>query len=142
MDNDPWLIQSSKGRTRPAPVTLGDYSAHLPGLSQIEPKVAPAPPPPPVPVQSMSRQELERGMDLIQGILDKTTDDDSKRAEAERLAATARVPWRPKNKMRFLDGPKFLDGPMPISETPFKFGTQNTCRGSCCGDFRGPSGGM
>ena len=137
MDNDPWLIQSSKGRARPSPVTLGDFTTQLPGLSQIEPKVAP---PPPVPAQPLSREELVRGMDLIQDLLDKQTDEETKRAEASQLAALASVPWRRKRhtKVRFLDGPASDSD----SEAPPQIGTHNTCRDSCCGDFRGPSGGM
>ena len=47
-------------------------------------------------VQELTRSELEKGMDLIQSLLDERMDDGEKRQMAEELASEARVPWRTK----------------------------------------------
>ena len=45
--------------------------------------------------QAMTRVELEKGLDLIQGLLDKQMTESEKREQAVKLAVAASVPWLP-----------------------------------------------
>ena len=68
-----------------------------PGLSAIGPAVLPDEPPK---TQSMSRQELERGLDLIADLLDEQMTDKEKRERAAQAAVEASVPWLPEEHRR------------------------------------------
>ena len=100
---DPWCVQNSKGRTRPAGSEARTLAHFMPpGLSSIVPKEPPSnatqeqPPLVEQPgAKALSRAELEKGMDLIQGLLDEQTADCEKRAQALELAKAASVPWLP-----------------------------------------------
>ena len=94
------MVQDAKGRTRiqgaggsqPQPRQL---SVFMPaGFSSIVPKEKLSPVPEECPgAKALSRQELEDGMDLIQGLLDEQTAESEKREQAEAMAKAARVPW-------------------------------------------------
>ena len=45
--------------------------------------------------QAMTRAELEKGLDLIQGLLDEQMAESEKREQAVKLAVAASVPWLP-----------------------------------------------
>ena len=75
------MVQDSKGRVRPTPRTLAQFMP--PGLASITED------------GPMSRAELEKGLDLIQGLLDDKLTDHEKREQAGALAAAASVPWCP-----------------------------------------------
>ena len=105
---DPWCVQNSKGRTRPAGPEARTLAHFMPPglgcLSSIEeePKESPKgelreqPPLVEQPAaKTLSREELEKGLDLIQGLLDEQMTESEKRQRAHDLAVAARVPWLP-----------------------------------------------
>ena len=109
-DVDPWSVQNSKGRTRPAEPAARTLACFVPpglgAISSIVPKESPKeqssegrqeqPPLVEQPgVQArLSRDELVKGMDLIQGLLDEQMAESEKREQALELARAAGVPWR------------------------------------------------
>ena len=103
---DPWCVQNSKGRTRPAEPEARTLAHFMPPglpLGSIVPKESPkgesSEQPPLVEqpgVQAMSRDELEKGLDLIQGLLDEQMAESEKRERALQFAKDANVPWLPK----------------------------------------------
>ena len=115
-ESDPWCVQDSKGRVRPAkPEPSGrTLACFLPpglGLSAIAPKESPTERISEVPKEkpseqpelveqpgagALSRDELEKGLDLIQGLLDEQMAESEKRERALELAKAACVPWLPK----------------------------------------------
>ena len=118
-DRDPWVIRDAKGRARPAPTTLGDFLP--PGFSSIEHKFETPKAKPlgeqcsyyePISETSEARAlgvepanepKRETGisdavLDAVEKILDEGMTDQQKRDEAERIASTMSLPWRPKKQ--------------------------------------------
>ena len=89
---DPWCVQNSKGRSRPAAPEAKTLAHFMPpglgALSSIEEKPSGA--------IALSNEELEKGMDLIQNLLDDRLTDSEKRERAKDMAVAAKVPWLPK----------------------------------------------
>ena len=103
-----------------------------PGLGSIEP----AGPSGELPqAQSMTRQELEKGLDLIQDLLDEQMSDAEKRVRAAEAAVEASVPWLPEESRR----QKRNDRPRHMNR--FSIGRWCDCSdGSSCSPDRVNSG--
>ena len=107
------------------------------GLSSIAPKESPSGvpeekpseqpmPPEPSGSQALTREELERGMDLMQALLDDRLTDEEKRQRAQELSAAAGVPWRKKRN----DSRGLLNAPR--HKNKFGFSWCDCCDGESC----------
>ena len=102
-ESDPWFVQDSKGRTRPEEPSTRTLAHFMPpGLGTLSSitKVLPSKEPQEQPElveqpgdQALSRDELEKGLDLIQDLLDKQMAESEKRERAVKMAVDASVPW-------------------------------------------------
>ena len=150
-DRDPWVIRDAKGRTRPAPSTPGDFlppgfssfehkcetplaKSVVEQCSYYEPisetSEARALGVEPVKkasgVEPSSEPKRETGisdavLDAVEKILEEGMTDQQKRDEAERIASTMSLPWRPKKqpvKNLFVD-------PSTLPAGSFAFGLGN-----------------
>ena len=139
---DPWCVQNSKGRTRPVHEAKTLACFMPPGLSSIVPKESPSkesqeqqPAIEQPGAKTLSREELEKGLDLIQDLLDEQKTDDEKRAEAKELAIAAAVPWMkpPRN-----DFPR--ERPQRHLHRRSRFAKWCECESDDCGKSDGESG--
>jgi len=141
-DRDPWVIRDAKGRTRPAPTTLGNFLP--PGFSSIEHKcetplaksvveqcsyyepISETSEARASGVEPSNEPKRETGisdavLDAVEKNLDEGMTDQQKRDEAERIASTMSLPWRPKKqpvKNLFVD-------PSTLPAGSFAFGSGN-----------------
>ena len=154
MAQDPWLCYTAKGRTQPAPVSPSALSVFPPpGISQIEPTAAEGVPrgTPEVPQkpEPITREEIEKGFEEIETLLESNFSENTLREAATDLATSANVPWNRSLRARAAQKASFLQGPVPEPSKLFTFGAHHGCKGECCTgarffkpDFQGLSGGM
>ena len=151
MAQDPWLCYTAKGRTQPASVSPSALSVFPPPgiIAQIEPTAAEGVPEVPQKPEPVTRDEIEKGFQEIETLLEANFSESTMRDAALELAAVANVPWNRTLRARVAQKSRFLQGPAPEPSSMFTFGTHHGCKGECCTgakwfkpDFQGPSGGM
>jgi len=115
------MVQSSKGRTRPAPATLGDFLP--PGISQIEPSNS-LPKNEVAPFGGPYTEEFAKIEEALEGSLS----DREKRELALERAISANVPWRKGRSLSKMASPtEEKQEPKSI----FKFGAAYNRQCSC-----------